>query len=339
MNSAIAQSPTSVLVVANRANAQSVTLANYYMSKRHIPATNLLLVSWTAADNADQCSPTEYQNYFATPIWKLLNISPGIDYVVICRNLPSKVRDPATSVVFSLDSALTRNRTTQAVNPYYTKTTAFHNSSNAGMRLVTRLDGWSWADATALVDRSILAKRAGNFYLDEDIKKGYTGAYGMVNTAMRDAYYTLLGMGGGLTPKIDETTGFYAPAVPVMGYYSWGSNDSGYYLAGGEHGAFAQIKFVNGGIAETVVSTSGQWIRYVPNVSHQSQVSQLIAQGATGVKGYVAEPYTAAVAQPVLLFTNYTMGRNLAESYYSASVYVGWKDVVIGDPLCSPFGL
>ena len=155
---------------------------------------------------------------------------------------------------------------------------------------------------------------------------------------MRDAYYTLLGLGAtSYAPKLDESAVFNAPAQPVMGYYSWGSNDTGWYKSGGEKGAYSKVRFLPGGIAETVVSTSGMWIRYVPNASHQSQMSQLIAQGATGVKCYVAEPYTAAVAQPSYLFYNYARGRNLAESYYSASVYIGWKDVVIGDPLCSPF--
>ena len=30
-------------------------------------------------------------------------------------------------------------------------------------------------------------------------------------------------------------------------------------------------------------------------------------------------------------------GYTLAESFYAASHFVGWEDVVIGDPLCSPY--
>jgi hypothetical protein len=30
----------------------------------------------------------------------------------------------------------------------------------------------------------------------------------------------------------------------------------------------------------------------------------------------------------------YTSGFTLAESFYAASRFVGWEDVVIGDPLC-----
>ena len=34
----------------------------------------------------------------------------------------------------------------------------------------------------------------------------------------------------------------------------------------------------------------------------------------------------------------YTAGYTMAESLYAASHFVGWEDVVIGDPLCCPFG-
>ena len=57
----------------------------------------------------------------------------------------------------------------------------------------------------------------------------------------------------------------------------------------------------------------------------------------TGVKGYVSEPYTFALAKPDILFDRYTNGMNLAESFYAASQFLKWKDVVIGDPLCDPY--
>ncbi len=34
----------------------------------------------------------------------------------------------------------------------------------------------------------------------------------------------------------------------------------------------------------------------------------LIAQGVTGVKGYVSEPYTYALAKPEILFDRYLRG-------------------------------
>ena len=65
----------------------------------------------------------------------------------------------------------------------------------------------------------------------------------------------------------------------------------------------------------------------------------LIAQGVTGVKGYVSEPYTFALIDPDVLFDRYVRGAMLAEAFYAASRMVLWKDLVIGDPLCAPYAM
>jgi len=69
----------------------------------------------------------------------------------------------------------------------------------------------------------------------------------------------------------------------------------------------------------------------------QSLIGDLIRKGVTGVKGYVTEPYSVALARPEVLFERYTAGFNLAESFYMASILTNWKDIVIGDPLCAPY--
>jgi hypothetical protein len=45
-----------------------------------------------------------------------------------------------------------------------------------------------------------------------------------------------------------------------------------------------------------------------------------------------------AIASPTILLDRYTRGWTLAESFYAASRFVGWEDIVIGDPLCQPSG-
>ena len=115
-----------------------------------------------------------------------------------------------------------------------------------------------------------------------------------------------------------------------MGYASWGSNDSAF-----DNEKYKGIKFLPGALCETFVSTSGRTFR--PTTGGQSLIADLVASGVTGVKGYVSEPYTFALAKPNILFDRYTSGRNLAESFYAASMVLKWKDIVIGDPLCSPY--
>ena len=74
-----------------------------------------------------------------------------------------------------------------------------------------------------------------------------------------------------------------------------------------------------------------------PSAGGQSLIAELIEARVTGAKGYCDEPFLPAIASPTILFDRYTRGWNLAESFYAASRFVGWEDIVIGDPLCSPY--
>ena len=132
--------------------------------------------------------------------------------------------------------------------------------------------------------------------------------------------------------QIDTTATFVAPSAPVMGYVSWGSNDGQY-----DSVAYHAVRFLPGALAETFVSTSAR--TFGPVRGGQSRIVDLIAQGVTGVKGYVSEPFTLALANPDILFDRYVRGATLAEAFYAASYMVLWKDLVIGDPLCAPYAM
>ncbi len=96
------------------------------------------------------------------------------------------------------------------------------------------------------------------------------------------------------------------------------------------------FSWVPGSIAETFVSTGGRSFTYGTWYG-QSLVADLLRDGVTGVKGYVYEPFLTAIAHPDILFDRYTDGYNLAESYYMASNFIGWMDVVVGDPKMAPY--
>jgi uncharacterized protein (TIGR03790 family) len=96
------------------------------------------------------------------------------------------------------------------------------------------------------------------------------------------------------------------------------------------------FNWLPGAIAETFVSTGGRSFTYGTSYG-QSLIADLIMDGVTGVKGYVYEPYLSAIAHPDILFDRYTDGYNLAESYYMASNFLGWMDVVVGDPKMAPY--
>jgi uncharacterized protein (TIGR03790 family) len=129
---------------------------------------------------------------------------------------------------------------------------------------------------------------------------------------------------------LDKTEEFVGGKSDLMGYCSWGSNDAKYVA---DH--YHTLRFAPGGIAETAVSTSAR--TFLTTTGGQSLIADLVHQRVTGVKGYVDEPLLQAVASPSILFDRYSRGWTLAESFYAASRFVGWEDVVIGDPLCAPY--
>src|SRR6202044_3678786 len=96
--------------------------------------------------------------------------------------------------------------------------------------------------------------------------------------------------------------------------------------------AYQSLSFSPGSFCDTAVSTSAR--TFLPTTGGQSLMTDLIAHGLTGAKGYTDEPLLQAIASPTIVFDRYTSGRTLAESFYAASRFVGWEDVVVGDPLC-----
>ena len=89
-----------------------------------------------------------------------------IDFIVLCRNLPTKI-----SGMGSVDSALAGHiEKGSRLNPYWNSAVPFA-SVKYGIYLVTRLDGWSWYDATSLVTRALAAKPGEPLFCDLDPSK------------------------------------------------------------------------------------------------------------------------------------------------------------------------
>ncbi len=61
--------------------------------------------------------------------------------------------------------------------------------------------------------------------------------------------------------------------------------------------------------------------------------SKSAAAGTVGFGGSIADPGLGGAIRSEVLTPAYAAGYNLAESFYAASRYLGWKQVVIGDPL------
>jgi uncharacterized protein (TIGR03790 family) len=340
----------SVLVVYNVNTPEARGLAEDYAKARGVPTSNLVPLKVTPSENI---AKSDYQAGIVAPVKKAIAaLSNRIDFILMIRGLPIRLdHEYGHSVDASLmvdahparekqpigwwagpdregDSIQVNPKTVEKfVNPYGGAAEAF-NSSKFAMYLVTRLEGYSAADAHSLIERSVNAKPTKGPFLLDSAPDRDSGGYGAVQRWMDPAQSLLERKGMKVTH--DETQLFIGDRSGLMGYASWGSNDPAFAAS-----LYHSIKFAPGGIAETFVSTSARTFR--KTTGGQSLIADLITQGATGVKGYVSEPYTFALCRVDVLFDRYTSGRNLAESFWSATPLLKWKDIVIGDPLCAPF--
>jgi uncharacterized protein (TIGR03790 family) len=235
------------------------------------------------------------------------------------------------------------------LNRYWNQDVPFSHSAFGGY-LVTRLDGYTQSDAEALVTRSLAAENGraqhvqdGEVLLDvqplfkfnsDDVASqplAVTGpildesAYGSWNADMVKAADLL--MERNIPTELDRSDVFVGDRSNLVGYFSWGSNDAKY-----NEKAYESLRFAPGSIGDTAVSTSAR--TFLPTTGGQSMIADLIAHGITGVKGYTDEPLLQAPSSPSVTMERYTSGFTLAESLYAASRFVGWEDIVIGDPLC-----
>lgn len=329
---------TRVIVVINQNSTDSESVGSYYVRKRGIPKENVVFINVPETENLPI---TVYQRSVEDPVRDgIRKCKHDIDYIVLAKGVPIRLNDDGG---YSLDGHLavmdlpmksSPNNGDDATgrsypNPYFNSTEHFTHAK-FGFYLVTRLDGYNADQAKKLVDNSLAAKKEkGLFFFDEAGNRdggGYADMQKMLKTAndlLKDR---------GFESRLDTTKEFIAPQEALAGYASWGSNDDAF-----NRGTYQSLKFKPGSIAETYVSTSGRTFDRNKSNAGQSVIADLIEHGVTGIKGYVSEPYTFALAQPPILFDRYTKGFNLAESFYAASLVLNWKDIVIGDPLCAPY--
>ena len=324
-----------VALVINQISSDSVEIGRYYAEKRKIPRGNIVVISVPTADNIDlKAFESQIRDKIKAGIAGAKNT---IDFIVLTKGVPIRIGNDggystdahiaAMNLPFKPMEGLTADQVKRALNPYFAKNEPF-SSKKFGFYLVTRLDGYSVDHAKALVDNSLKAKAEKGLFFFDAASNRTDGGYGRMQMSLMNAGKVMKARGFEAT--VDSGAEFVAPSEELSGYASWGSNDGQFNMV-----AYRSLRFKPGALAETFVSTSGRTFRRTQG--GQSLIADLIEDGVTGVKGYVSEPFTLALAEPDILFDRYTRGFNLAESFYMASRLLKWKDVVIGDPLCSPY--
>ncbi|MCU1383996.1 MAG: putative system TPR-repeat lipoprotein [Acidobacteria bacterium] len=353
-----AQSAANVLVITNRSSAASETVSRAYIARRGISQAN---VCGIVTPETESISRGAYENDIEAPIWRCIAAAGAQDrilYIVLTKGVPLRISGTGgrAGTNASVDSELTllyRRGTGQVApiagfvpNPYFAGVAPIaslkpfsHQAHD--IYLVTRLDGYTVQDALGLIDKAAAAVSEGRFVLDERSALVDSGG----DRWLRRAAERLRAQGVGERVVLDESAQMLTKQTSVLGYYSWGSNDSAIRTR------HLEMTFVPGALAGMFVSTDGRTFKEPPPTwtpsddakngvfggSHQSLMADLIREGVTGASGHVDEPFLDATIRPDILFPAYVSGRNLAESYYAAMPYLSWQTIIVGDPLCAPF--
>jgi len=342
--------PKNVLLVINDNSTISQSIGTYYQQKRGIPVRNLCHIR---CNTSEITSKDDYFNNIAAPIRNFIEssgIHDRIDYIVLTKGIPltarwTKFPDTYTFSVTSMLTCVGEPSITDAIinpygptsNPPASKQSFSHSLDFGGKHFyaVTRLDARTEADIYRMIDDSINAvPSSGLFLLDGASVPPYD--YTAANNRLRTAN-TMLAERGYITyydsvtfdSRLNE---FAGNQQGVMGYFSWGSNESSF-----THDLYVSNKFRPGSIADTFVSTSGRTFTSPWTAGTQSLIVDLVEQGASAVNGYVDEPAIGCATYPNVLFDRYVSGYNIAESFLAATPYLYWRSVVSGDPLMAPF--
>jgi uncharacterized protein (TIGR03790 family) len=368
-------SPSEALLVTNDSSPTSVTIAKDYAALRHV--TNVVHVQCIDSALNQDNETIDYADFtkeIEGPVRSFLRRHPEVNYIVLTKGIPIRVLGARTGEAYggggaraSLDGTLAAldydklpgavkvrfndpagyARGTAWLNRYWNQAGRFSHAKFGGY-LVTRLDAYTLRDARALTTRALKAEAqlgSGDILLDIEPDFGVAkpgsqpapipttlitaeASFDTWNGDMVHAGQLLRARG--IPVDADMTTNFVGHKEKLLGYFSWGSNDDHF-----SQRAYNTLYFAPGSIGDTAVSTSAR--SFFIQSGGQSMIADLITQGITGIKGYTDEPLLQAISSPTIVLSRFTSGYTLAESFYAGSHFVGWTDIVVGDPLAQPY--
>src|SRR5688572_691818 len=353
-----AQSAENVAVVINDNSADSRNVGEHYARTRNLPASNVLRIQ-TSTDEVIQRG--EYVLNIERSLSQAIRRSGLQDrllYLVLTKGVPLRIAgSPGVGgTTSSVDSELTllyRRMVGTPVpvdgrvdNPYFLGTRTVKEAKAFSHRdhdiyLVTRIDAFTVNQAMAIIDRAQMPSKEGRIVLDQ-LGAGGTGDQWMSQAAAR-----LTELGHGPRVLLESTAQPARNEKAVLGYYSLGASDPQNQVRN------VEMAFVPGSIAASLASFDARTFKQPPpnwrptasadrsvwfEGSADALIGDLIASGISGVSGQVSEAYAFGAVRPEILFPAYLAGFNLAEAFYLATPTLSWQTIVIGDPLCAPFG-
>ena len=328
----------------------SLEIANYYKTKRSIPDANVIGISAPTTEEITRAQFTTLQSTIETAITDA-GLEDSIKYIVLTKGMPLKILPTSgdthtyTGDYASVDSSLTILYSSaigsgKNVNPYYNsgnltdltyrfKENTFDLGGGEYLKfLVTRLDGYTVADVTGMIDRAYSADTSGTgyFVLDGNSNIGILDSMSTVATS-----FTTLNKNFSPNPFSRGSTPITSLDDSVIGYVSYGKYSG---LPSDYYNNTLDFTYLNGAVAATYESYNN-W-GYTQDASlydSHGQIAEFVESGGSGGIGHVYEPFAATVAQEKIWMVAYAAGYTWADAAYMSMPYIDWQHVVTGDPL------
>ena len=197
---------------------------------------------------------------------------------------------------------------------------------------VSRLDGFDYQDAHDLVDRAVAAD--GSFPTADILcMEGADSARGARDPECEfvTRHLAMAGWPGSWLSPHDAALEGRVVAAYLTG-------------AAGLTGAIDRNPYVPGAVACNLTSTGAAPSNFFcdetgtvcPASESQTSIARFVRAGATAAHGTVAEPLNNVFPNAGLLL-HYAFGYNLAESFLFNQRYVYWQNLLLGDPLTTPY--
>ncbi|MDX9701558.1 MAG: TIGR03790 family protein [Candidatus Auribacterota bacterium] len=330
------------LLIINSQSQVSQEIGAYYKAARGIPDENVVTIN---INPAYSISLQNYMTQIRAPIINYLqtnNLTDKIIFLVTTKGVPVAVslvcvdalladiyREPPENLS---EYVPTISSISESPHSYYLSRNRF--SSDYNMLITARIDAPAVDLAKSIVDHAVYGERHRSYisqntmwldnrsYAPNLYNALYSQAERFIATCaepartasipyMRDTKEALFPIG-----SCTDTQFYY-------GWYSyWNFKDvfAGYLKPGSVAGHLDSASFYN-----------------INNTGDNNWGVHLLSRGATIVYGSIYEPYTTAFPVGGIMYSRFLRGFSIGESFWCAANNLGWRVLLVGDPLYNPY--
>jgi uncharacterized protein (TIGR03790 family) len=321
-------------VIVNDSDPLSVSVANYYMTARKIPAGNLVHVQ-IANTSANAITADEFAPLAAHVDAALAGTK--VEALLLTWTKPFAVEHMSITSAFAMgyraiaDTCNDPKSQSLSINPYVGHLGSTRPFDDLAFRPAMTLPATTLAEAQALVDRGVAS--------DDTWPKG--SAYLMNTSDQTRSARCLTKPQFGWTNECQtlldtwDSAGSGVAASIVVADSVKNATDVLFYVQGlASVPDITTNTYLPGAVADHLTSFGGQ----IPT-SGQMSAFVFLQGGATGSYGTVVEPcaYQQKFPDPSVLVPRYFGGNTLIEAYWKSVVWPA-EGIFLGEPLARPFG-